>query len=77
VRFFAAVLTRDPEAHAAAWQEVRIGQLNAEVARQIYTLARINDAKYAALRRLYSGLKAMTLAGAVFLVVAAFFILRG
>jgi hypothetical protein len=77
VRFFADVLTRDPEAHAAAWQDVRIGQLNAEVARQIYTLARINDAKYAALRRLYTGLKAMTLVGAVFLVVAAFIILRG
>jgi len=77
LRFFADVLTRDPEAHAAAWQEVRIGQLNAEVAGQIYTLARINDAKYAALRRLYTGLKAMTIVGAVFLVVAAFVILRG
>lgn len=77
LRFFADVLTRDPEAHAAAWQDVRIGQLNAEVARQIYTLARINDAKYAALRRLYTGLKAMTIVGAVFLVVAAFVILRG
>ena len=77
LRFFADVLMRDPEAHAAAWQDVRIGQLNAEVARQIYTLARINDAKYAALRRLYTGLKAMTLVGAVFLVVAAFFVMRG
>jgi len=77
LRFYADVLVRDPAAYAAAWQGVNIGQLNAEVARQIYAVSRINDAKYAALRRLYSGLRAMTLAGAAFLVIAAFFILRG
>jgi hypothetical protein len=76
LRFYADVLVRDPAAYAAAWQGVNIGQLNAEVARQIYAVSRINDAKYAALRRLYSGLRAMTLAGAAFLVIAAFFILR-
>ena len=77
LRFYADVLVRDPAAYAAAWQGVNIGQLNAEVARQIYAVSSINDAKYAALRRLYSGLRAMTLAGAAFLVIAAFFILRG
>lgn len=77
LRFYADVLMRDPAAFAAAWQGVNIGQLNAEVARQIHTVSRINDAKYAALRRLYTGLKVMTLAGAAFLVIAAYFILRG
>jgi hypothetical protein len=77
LRFYADILRRDPEAHAAAWREVRIGQLNAEVAQQIYALARINEAKYAALRRLYTGLKMMTLAGAVFLVISAWLVLRG
>jgi hypothetical protein len=77
LRFFADVLTRDAAAHVAAWQGVRIGQLNAEIAGQIHTLARINDAKYAALRRLYTGLKAMTLVGSAFLIVAAYIMLRG
>jgi hypothetical protein len=76
LRFYADVLKRDPAAYAAEWQGVHIGQLNAEVARQIHTLARINDAKYAALRRLYTGLKAMTLVGALFLIMAACFTLR-
>jgi hypothetical protein len=76
LRFYADVLTRDSGAYAAAWQGVHIGQLNAEVARQIHTLARINEAKYAALRRLYTGLKAMTLVGAVILIMAAFYLLR-
>ena len=77
LRFYADVLKRDPAAFAAAWQEVRVGQLNAEVAQQIYTLARINDAKYAALRRLFTGLKVMTLVGAAFIAIAAYVALRG
>jgi hypothetical protein len=77
LRFYADVLKRDPAAFAAAWQDVRVGQLNAEVAQQIYTLARINDAKYAALRRLFTGLKVMTLAGAAFIAMAAYVALRG
>src|SRR5262249_31733732 len=42
-------------------KEVHVGQLNAELAVQAHALANINRAKYAALRRLYSGLKLMTL----------------
>jgi len=44
-----------------AWREVHVGQLNAELAVQAHALAGINRAKYGALRRLYSGLKLMTL----------------
>jgi len=77
VRFYADILKRDPEAHAAAWLGVHVGQLNTEIAKQIYALAKINEGKYAALRRLYTGLKVMTVAGAVFLVIAAWFVLRG
>jgi hypothetical protein len=76
LRFYADVLKRDPAAYASGWRDVHIGQLNAEIAQQIYTLARINDAKYGALRRLYAGLKAMTLVAAVFLAIAAWFALR-
>ena len=71
VRFFEDVLRRDITSYQAAWREIRIGQLNAELAVQVHVLARINHAKYAALRRLYSGLRIMTLLLAGLLVTIA------
>jgi uncharacterized protein YjiK len=61
IRFYEDILRRDVDAYKKAWQEVRIGQLNAELAVQAHALAEINRAKYAALRRLYKGLQVMTL----------------
>jgi len=61
IRFYEDILRRDVDAYKKAWQEVRIGQLNAELAVQAHALAAINKAKYAALRRLYKGLQIMTL----------------
>ena len=60
IRFYEDILRRDVDAYKKAWQEVRIGQLNAELAVQAHAMAAINKAKYAALRRLYMGLKLMT-----------------
>ena len=70
IRFYEDVLRRDPEEYQRAWKEVRMGQLNAELALQSHALAGINHKKYAALRRLYLGLKIMTVL-AVGLVGAA------
>ncbi|HLA77720.1 MAG TPA: hypothetical protein VJU18_09095, partial [Vicinamibacteria bacterium] len=56
LRFYEDILERDLEAYRRAWREVHIGQVNAELAVQLHGLARINQAKYAALRRLYGGL---------------------
>ena len=61
IRFYEDILRRDVDDYKKAWQEVRIGQLNAELAVQAHALAEINRAKYAALRRLYKGLQIMTL----------------
>ena len=61
IRFYEDILRRDVDAYKKAWQEVRIGQLNAELAVQAHAFAQINRAKYAALRRLYKGLQVMTL----------------
>ncbi|MGI8998905.1 MAG: hypothetical protein ACR2GO_04285 [Candidatus Limnocylindria bacterium] len=61
IRFYEDILGRDVEAYKKAWREVRIGQLNAELAVQAHALAEINKAKFAALRRLYRGLQIMTL----------------
>ena len=63
VRFYEDILSRDLEAYRRAWREIRIGQLNNEVAVQAHALAEINRAKYGALRRLYVGLQVMTLMG--------------
>ena len=61
IRFYEDILRRDVDAYKKAWQEVRIGQLNAELAVQAHALATINRIKYAALRRLYKGLQIMLL----------------
>jgi uncharacterized protein YjiK len=61
IRFYEDILRRDVDAYKKAWQEVRIGQLNAELAVQLHALAEINRAKYKALRKLYKGLQIMTL----------------
>jgi uncharacterized protein YjiK len=61
IRFYEDILRRDVEDYKRAWKEVHVGQLNAELAVQAHALAGINRAKYGALRRLYSGLKLMTL----------------
>ena len=61
IRFYEDILRRDVDDYKKAWQEVRIGQLNAELAVQLHALAEINRAKYTALRKLYKGLQIMTL----------------
>jgi spore coat protein CotH len=71
IRYFHDVLERDVAEHLRAWREIRISQLNAELARQTWALARINQLKYRALDRLYLGLKVMTLLGAGLLLLLA------
>src|SRR5688572_5896681 len=61
IRFYEDILRRDVDDYKKAWQQVRIGQLNAELAVQAHALAEINRAKYTALRKLYKGLQIMTL----------------
>jgi uncharacterized protein YjiK len=71
LRFYEDILSRDLEAYRRAWREIRIGQLNNEVAVQAHALAEINRAKYGALRRLYVGLQVMTLMGVGIVGLAA------
>jgi len=59
---------RDVEAHWAAWQEVSVGQLNAELAVQVYSLCLKNKARKSALKRLYQSLRILTMLLAVILV---------
>jgi uncharacterized protein YjiK len=72
LRYYEDVVTRDLEAHRRAWREVRFGHLNAELSVQTHIMARTNQDKYAALRRLYAGLRVMTLLAAGLITVIAF-----
>jgi hypothetical protein len=60
IRYYEDVVQRDVDGHLKAWREVRIGQLNAELAIQLHSLCLSNQAKHIALRRLYAGLRAIT-----------------
>lgn len=74
VRYYEDVIERDVQSHWQAWREVQMGQLNAELAVQFHSLCLKSNVKRNALRRLYAGLRMMTLivAGlAVLLVYAA------
>ena len=77
LRFYEDILGRDVEAYRRAWREVRLGQLNNELAVQAHALAAINSAKYTALRRLYMGLKMMTLMAVGLVAVAGLATLVG
>ena len=61
VRYFEDVIARDAESYWKAWHEVTMGQLNAELAVQVHSLCIKNNIKRLALRRLYGGLRLMTL----------------
>ena len=69
VRYYEDVLLRDIEGHYRAWGEVRISQLNAELAIQGHSLALKVRAKHEALRRLFAGLRMMTLLAAGLVLV--------
>jgi hypothetical protein len=74
IRYYEDIVKRSVREHWAAWQTVRVSQLNAELAVQVYSLALKNRAKHFALRRLYAGLRLMALALAglslLFLILA-------
>lgn len=71
LRYFVDALRYDPPTYLRAWQSVRVSQLNAELATQLHTLARINKAKYNAVAKLYLGLQAITVLTAGLLVAMA------
>ena len=71
LRYYEDVVLRDLDAYRRAWREVRFGQLNAELAVQNHVMARINSDKFRSLRRLYGGLRVLTLLAGGLLAVLA------
>lgn len=60
VLFYGDVVARDRAAYRALWETMRMDNLTAELADQLYSLSMINEQKFSALRRLYFGLTVMT-----------------
>ena len=57
VRYYEDVIQQTAAEHWKAWQDVRLTQLNAEIAVQVHSLSLKNHAKHVAIRRLYGGLR--------------------
>jgi len=72
VRYYEDVILRDVQGHCRAWDEVRVSQLNAELAIQGHSLALKVRAKHEALRRLFNGLRLMTLLATGLVMVLVF-----
>ncbi len=60
VLFHGDIVRRDRATFRKAWEELRMDNLNTELADQLHTIARINQDKYAALAKLYRGVSVMT-----------------
>jgi hypothetical protein len=73
VRYYEDVLQREADGHCKAWEEVRLSQLNSELAVQGHSLSLKVRAKHNALRNLFGGLRVMTLLAAGMLMVMVLF----
>jgi Family of unknown function (DUF5706) len=66
------IAPREPATYRALWDELRQDSVNAELADQLLTLARINQAKYGAVSKLYAGVRLLVvILGALLLTMAA------
>ena len=60
VLFYGDVVARERAAYRELWERLRMDNLTAELADQLYTLSWINQQKFSALTRLYFGLTVLT-----------------
>jgi hypothetical protein len=74
VRYYEDVIEQTAAEHWKAWQEVRLTQLNAEIAVQVHSLSLKNHAKHAAIRRLYGGLRLMAIFLGALMIVFAYLV---
>jgi len=72
VRYFEDVVGRDAQAYWKAWREVRMSQINAELAIQVHSLCLKANVKRIGLKRLFGGLRVMAmLVGCLLALVAS------
>ena len=77
LRFIGDVVAATGEEYYQRWTSVQIGELCRETAQHLQVVARVTDAKYKSLDRVYNGLTAMTSLSAVMVTVVAFLRLIG
>jgi hypothetical protein len=73
LRFIGDVVAANDADYYQRWTSVQVGELCRETARHVQTVARVSDAKFKALDRVYNGLTAMTALSAIMVTVLAFY----
>jgi hypothetical protein len=73
IRYFEDVVLRDTDSHWQAWRDTSLQRLNAELAVQLHSLCLKNHERKIALRRLYRGLRNMTVVFSAILLLFALF----
>jgi hypothetical protein len=65
LRFIGDVVATPDDAYYQRWTSVQVGELCREAAQHVQVVARVTDAKFKALDRVYNGLTAMTSLSAI------------
>lgn len=68
LRFIGDVVAAGDDEYFQRWNSVQVGELCRETAQHVQVVARVTDAKFKALERVYSGLTAMTTLSAIMVV---------
>ena len=77
LRFIGDVVSAGSDDYYQRWTKVEVGELCRETAQHIQIVARVTDAKFKSLERVYNGLTAMTALSAVMVTVVAYFQMMG
>jgi hypothetical protein len=73
LRFIGDVVTAADDAYYQRWTSIQIGELCRETAQHVQVVARVTDAKFKALERVYNGLTAMTSLSAIMVTGVALY----
>ena len=73
LRFIGDIVGATDDAYYQRWTSVQVGELCRETAQHVQVVARVTDAKFKALERVYNGLTAMTTLSAIMVVGIAVF----
>jgi hypothetical protein len=73
LRFIGDVVASSKETYFQRWNTIQVGELCRETAEHVQVVARVTDAKFKALERVYNGLTAMTTLSAIMVTVIAIY----
>lgn len=77
LRFIGDIVTTGSDEYYQRWTKVEIGELCRETAQHVQVVARVSDAKFKSLNRVYHGLTAMTVLSALMVTALAYFRMMG